>query len=139
VAIPAADDERAAFFKEAERICNRRLRYVKWNSRIVRLLPIKLIPGFHKAVKDYRDYMLHADNYGKTGMYYIVAGPLALRDRATYGVDLFEKMVDVEFEHHKFWAISEYDAFLTLRYGDYMQLPPESERHPYHGGRYFWK
>ena len=29
-------------------------------------------------------------------------------------------------------CVKDYDTFLKKLYGDYMQLPPESERHPYH-------
>jgi len=32
------------------------------------------------------------------------------------------------FEDRQYWITKEYDAFLRLHYGDYMQLPPESER-----------
>ncbi|EFQ17219.1 hypothetical protein HMPREF9512_00662 [Enterococcus faecalis EnGen0311] len=41
---------------------------------------------------------------------------------------------DVEFEGHKFMAIKNRKQFLTLRYGDYMEMPPVKERithHPY--------
>ena len=40
---------------------------------------------------------------------------------------------------HKFYGPARYDEYLTTRYGDYMQLPPEDQRHPYHGGLYYWK
>lgn len=46
----------------------------------------------------------------------------------------FEEYEDVIFEGHTFRAIKERDKFLTLRYDDYMKLPPENERvthHPY--------
>ena len=33
------------------------------------------------------------------------------------------------FEGKNFAGPAEYDRYLTVRYGDYMQLPPESERH----------
>ncbi|MBK2403373.1 LicD family protein [Erysipelothrix rhusiopathiae] len=42
----------------------------------------------------------------------------AILDSVTAGV----------FENHQFLIPTEYDEILTLNYGDYMQLPPESER-----------
>ncbi len=36
------------------------------------------------------------------------------------------------FEDRKYWIPKGADAILTLKYGDYMTPPPESERVPYH-------
>lgn len=139
VSIPNEMSENDSFFRKAQVLQARRLKYMKWNRYIVKRLPIDTIPGFHKAVKAFRDHLLNIDNYGKTGMYYIVAGPLNLREKMSYDFDLFDGIVDVDFENHKFCSISHYDEFLSMRYGNYMQLPPEDQRNPYHGGKYYWK
>lgn len=39
----------------------------------------------------------------------------------------FEDLVEHQFEDRKFFIPRNYDEFLRKRYGDYMQLPPESE------------
>lgn len=52
---------------------------------------------------------------------------------------VFESFVDMDFEGYKFKGIQDYDAYLTAMYGDYMQLPPESERVCHHGFSAFWK
>lgn len=41
---------------------------------------------------------------------------------------LFDKVTEVEFEGHRFPAPMDYDRYLTIRYGDYMKLPPDKER-----------
>lgn len=51
-----------------------------------------------------------------------------------FPTEWFKHYEDVEFEGHTFRAIRDRKEFLSLRYDDYMQLPPESERvthHPY--------
>lgn len=41
----------------------------------------------------------------------------------------FETYCEVDFEGKRFMAIADYDVWLRMIYGDYMQLPPESKRH----------
>lgn len=46
----------------------------------------------------------------------------------TYPADMFEEYVDVEFEGRTFRAIRQYDKWLKICYGDYMQLPSAEKR-----------
>ena len=45
-----------------------------------------------------------------------------------YSSDLFEDYIDVSFEGHTLKAIRRYDNWLSVCYGDYMQLPPVDQR-----------
>lgn len=139
ITIPEDHREQELFFFEADRLITKRLNYIKWRSMAIQYLPIKTIPGFHRAIKKYRDYLFNAVEFGMTDTYYIVAGPLNLREKMTYFFDLFEDIIDVNFEDGIFKSVAKYDRYLTMRYGDYMQLPPENERHPYHGWNCYWK
>ena len=47
--------------------------------------------------------------------------------------------IRLQFEDGYFCAPENYHEVLTLGYGDYMLLPPEEQRHPYHSGLYYWK
>lgn len=38
---------------------------------------------------------------------------------------------EYEFEGHVFWGTKDYDEFLSLIYGNYMELPPEDKREPH--------
>lgn len=55
-----------------------------------------------------------------------------------YPKEWFEKCIDVEFEGISSMIIKEYDQFLRFRYGDYMKLPPESERIPKHNYKAYY-
>ena len=51
-----------------------------------------------------------------------------------------KEFILVPFEDTKFYVINGYDEFLTSRYGDYMQLPPEEQRVPQQDYIHFcWK
>lgn len=53
--------------------------------------------------------------------------------------DMFSDYISMDFEGHSFLCISDYNAFLTAAYGDYMQLPPEEKRHTHHSFCAWWK
>ena len=52
--------------------------------------------------------------------------------------DLLTDFCKVEFEGYELQAISNYDQYLSLQYGDYMTLPPEEKRVPGHGFDAYW-
>ena len=41
---------------------------------------------------------------------------------------MFDKLIEVEFNGKRYKATAYYDEYLLSMYGDYMKLPPESER-----------
>ena len=53
--------------------------------------------------------------------------------------EVFEHYVDLDFEGEKFKAPRDYDTYLRTLFGDYMTLPPESERVPHHRFHAWWK
>lgn len=53
------------------------------------------------------------------------------RKREVLKPSFFETASDFPFEDTIFRGIGDYDVFLTHFYGDYMQLPPETERQPH--------
>ena len=58
-----------------------------------------------------------------------LVSPCTIRDcRRFYPADLFENLETLEFRGKKYYAFRDFDRFLSIRYGDYMQLPPEEER-----------
>ena len=53
--------------------------------------------------------------------------------------EIFNGYTLIEFEGHKFRAPLDYKTYLTDKYGDYMKLPPESERVTHHNYKAYWK
>lgn len=142
ISVPDDKIDRLYFFKEGSRLFNRRMFYMKWNGRLMKCLPHCTIPGYDNVMKEYRDYLLfNSIQYGSSSLYYVIGGPLNPKeiDMCTYNYDLFSSLIEVDFEYLKLCSISCYHDFLTHYYGDYMELPPEEQRHPYHSGHYYWK
>lgn len=52
------------------------------------------------------------------------------RKESKYGMPAhcFESYIEIEFEGMRFFAFREYDTYLSLLYGDYMELPPVEKR-----------
>lgn len=134
--LPDSIERIKLFFKDANVELNRRMRIMRLRGRILRYLPVKSIPGFNKAMRRYRDVLFQYP-YESTKFFFTNGGELEMRN--VHDFDLFEEMIEVPFEGHKFMSIARYDEYLRCFYGDYMQLPPEEQRVPYHGGHYYWK
>ncbi len=60
--------------------------------------------------------------------------PVTIRDcKRYYPADLFERLQTIMFQGKEYSAFAKADEFLTIRYGDYRQLPPTEEqiwKHP---------
>ena len=60
--------------------------------------------------------------------------PVTIRDcKRFYPADLFDDLKKIAFEKKEYSAYREPDRFLTIRYGNYLQLPPKEEqvwKHP---------
>ena len=53
--------------------------------------------------------------------------------------ELYGTPIRIPFEDGMFCAPEHTHEVLKAGYGDYMKLPPEEKRVPYHGRNYFWK
>lgn len=125
--------------KIAKSLYSRRYFFKRIRGSIIRHLPVKSIPFYKQINSDYRNYLFNQMREVGGGRFFFVAGLLELFDKHVLDFDPFEELIEVDFENHKFLGPARYDEYLSTRYGDYMQLPPEDQRHPYHGGQYYWK
>lgn len=72
-------------------------------------------------------------------IFFIVSSPLEKYKNDILDFDIFERIIVAKFEDRMLKIPASYDDVLKQWYGNYMQLPPEDQRHPYHGGNYYWK
>ena len=126
-----------SFLKGANRILSKRLFSLKWRNRLIKRIPITNIPFYKKYNKLYSDYFLTTRSYTEKEHFFAVSGLPNWTEY--YDFNIFERLIDVEFEGRKYLGSANYDKWLKQEYGDYMTLPPEDKRIPYHGGHYYWK
>ena len=98
-----------------------------WKRQIYKILD--KIP--EKNIFHYYHGMIFNANRKKTRMVRILTFPTPNSEYGYYR-NWYENSADTEFEGKVFRGIKDYDSYLTFKFGDYMQLPPESERkvHP---------
>lgn len=111
----------------------------KWRGRAIRYLPILNIPFTQLIARKYKKQMIEMLSTSHGGAFHCVAGPLEKFESHTFDFNPFEQMIELDFEGYKFMAPAKYHQYLSHHYGDYMQLPPENQRQPYHCEEYYWK
>lgn len=136
VGMPDTEDEIQKFLKDVDPLYQKRLKLMGVRHRLIRLLPFVIVPGYKTAIRQFRDVVLNSFPY-ETAKNFLHAG--SVRRVNIMDIDVFDGFVDVEFEGHIYQSTAKYHEYLTHCFGDYMQLPPEDQRFPYHGGTYYWK
>ena len=71
--------------------------------------------------------MIHDNNYDDS---YHCAQLACCEEYGFYEKKDFEEYTSLEFEGHQLCVIRQYDKFLRMLYGNYMQLPPEEMQQP---------
>lgn len=92
----------------------------KRKERVYKLfswLPFFIINGL-------RDFTMRINNVFRTKYVYKLSHP----NGGIYPIprNTFEELIEHEFEDKTFFIPKDYDEFLTKRYGNYMEFPPES-------------
>ena len=135
VGMPDTEDEIQKFLNGINPLYQKRMRMISWRTRLIKRFPIAIIPGYNNTMRRFRDVVLYSFPY-ESAKNYLHAG--SVRRINILDFDVFDGLIDVEFEGHTFQSMARYHEYLTHCFGDYMQYPPEDQRHPYHGGNYYW-
>lgn len=103
---------------------------LKKNGKLMEILSkmILMIPKpVKKALKNYaEDYIEQYKNMEKDYEIINLAAPFLLKE--FYPKGIMSNFIDIDYDGHQFKAVSDYVRMLTIRYGNYMKLPPEEER-----------
>ncbi len=136
VGMPDTEEEIQDFLKSIKPLYDKRINYMKWKRRITSRLPVSTIYNFDNVIRQFHDIILNSFPY-QGAKNFLHAG--SVRRVNIFEFDVFEDQMDVDFEGRRYMGIKRYHEYLTHCYGDYMQLPPENERVPYHDTTFYWK
>ena len=92
----------------------------------IKVLPYKFFALFpYSFIRIMRDLSIKIFKHTNTKYVYKVVHP----NNGIYPIPrcTFEDLIEHQFEDRKFFIPRNYDEFLRKRYGDYMQIPPESQ------------
>ena len=98
------------------------------NKKKIFKLAMKFVPSqirinqYEKACRSITKYKNLNDNYKWIDLCCIPCFKIIFPKEMT------DKYITIDFEDKKFMIFEDYHTMLELEYGDYMQLPPESER-----------
>ena len=115
--------------------------WYKGNS-FVKNMVIMMIKGC-LSILPYKFLLNHMEknarrvDYDSSKLVYYVSS--YTKSHGPYKKELFDNPKKREFEGSSFWIPSGYDKLLRIQYGDYMKLPPVSERINKHQAKVWWK
>jgi lipopolysaccharide cholinephosphotransferase len=87
---------------------------------------LNLVP--HRSVFKRIESLAARCNRSKTALVRIYMFPPPA-GRYGYLRKWYEELEEIEFEGMRFPGIRDFDAYLSYKFGDYMTLPPEDQRH----------
>lgn len=134
--VPADRKERVRHYRKALNLCKLNVASVVKNgygsSTIIIILkdlflkPLAKIIGRKKIAEMQKNFALRYP-YEQSALCGMVTWAYDGPDQALTR-DEYEDLVELPFEDHLFYATSAWDKNLSGIFGDYMQLPPETER-----------
>lgn len=107
------------WYEDGKTNWKKRIGYIYYQIKAAFTTHDKIVEEYEKLVNSVTDDVTRYEQTGNIFLYYL--------PKAWY-----EKFELIDFEDDKFLCTSNADGYLTSLYGDYMQLPPESERENRH-------
>ena len=102
---------------------------MKMKKLMALVLALTLVPSFKARYKLWKGAEKRLSRYSLADAEYVSSfGEGATIMRQRFPIRWFRHPAYLEFEGHQMPVPEDYDKWLTISYGDYMQLPPPEER-----------
>lgn len=96
-----------------------------------------LLPLSEKFILQKINRIITQYDYAKCVRVCSMCSQLAYKE--IFDSNLFDNYIKVDFEGYKFNAPKDYDIYLRVNYGNYMQLPPKEKQVSNHLAQAMWK
>ena len=101
-------------------------------GRLLKNIPFRILCIFMSKEKMVAEYETAAKKYNNRNTQYYYDNGHDVYEKNIIPVDIYNDYVSLKFEDTSFQAPIEYEQYLQFVFGDYMKLPPESERENRH-------
>lgn len=131
------DDQEAIerFLNKGNNLADKVNKMIYYRQLLRLLIPVKTVPGLRGITNNLRNHVLQY-SHQNTSTYFSTGGSFKMFN--IFKKDIFERIEEIQFEGRYFNAVSCFDTYLSQIYGNYMELPPEDQRVPYHNGQFYW-
>ena len=113
--------------------------FIKTIIKTILFTPLALVSKSIGTKKLVNTTLRLMQKYNDKNMSYVGFLPNKYGYKEVFPVDWFENLDTLEFEGHSLSVISDYQSYLSLLYGNYMQPPPEDKRVSNHVFTSYWR
>jgi len=100
--------------------------------RKIFLSPLAKLIGNHKLNKLETYIRIKNNKKGKSLAYCDFHRSFFFKEEKLLDINIFLDLEQIDFENREFQAIKERDYYLSVKYGNYNELPPKKDRIPQH-------
>ena len=143
--IPEDDNELIFYFKKINRYRNllhvKTIKITSTRSLIKNLIlkTLKILTFWISYEKIILKFQNEVDKFNYKDSKYLLAPGFHKDKKRKLSKFFYQELIELDFEGVKFKALKEYDKFLTMQYGNYMQLPNEKDRLTHHAYKAYFK
>ena len=123
-----------------KKLMTAKCKYRPWDAenhfdlkKYIGYIPLRILALFFKKEKMVQFYEKNATAFNKIETDMLFAQAIEPYGEFAIPKECVDQLVELKFEDTTFKAMSMYDKYLTLFYGDYMTPPPEGKRENRHG------
>jgi lipopolysaccharide cholinephosphotransferase len=99
---------------------------IGWKQKVILLLHPAPNKTYNELAEEINNLAKAKNGMNGTFLYEMIAGTQC---QHPIPKEVFIHYQLIPFENRKYMAVKDFDQYLTLTFGDYMVLPPESKRH----------